>query len=231
MFEEGISEQWLRRAAWVIYIFFGAFALLGLGYVWYAAAGGEVFKAMIGAAGAMGSIGLGIGMHCVMQLASVVATVNRALEELGRRADAMETLLQESGLLVNLAGVGSGDPSSLVASDAACAFPRLVADGTNNIADEIPSGDIEVPAPVTGTLDQAEVAVSAAPAQPLTGHQLRCAFRDSVYSGDFSGALDVGSAIVADDPDSEMAVQFNLLRPALERRARQGSQPVHAKVS
>ena len=40
MFEEGISDRWLRRAAWVTYLFFGFFSLLGQAYVWYAAAGG-----------------------------------------------------------------------------------------------------------------------------------------------------------------------------------------------
>ncbi len=212
MFENGITPQWLRRAAWSVYSFFGLFALLALGYVWYAAAGGAVFKALIGAGCAIGSIGLGVGMHCIVQLAAVVAGHVRAVEMLTRRAEAAESLLEalqpESSFLA-----APNRASTLVAGNVGSAgYPRLVSHGESDAPPSVEDSAID-----PGALFEPNPVNRHG--CDLSGGELRAVFRESVFSNDFSSALEVGQAIVASFPESEMASQFQSLRPALERRA------------
>ncbi len=218
MFEEGISQQWLRRAAWVTYLFFGFFALLGLAYVWYAAAGGAVLHALVGAGVALGSLGLGIGMHCIVQLARVVAGNGRQVEEFHRRIDALEQALESSAMFVRLPSSASGEPTSLVAGAVESSrYPRLAQ--AESAPDDVPEPEFNAE---TESLEQeAEDTSGGAGAQPLPIDVLRATFRESVYAGDFAGAIEVGEAMAAGYPESKMAAQFRQLRPVLAERSRQ----------
>jgi hypothetical protein len=102
MFEDGVPAQWLKRARWVVYSFFTAFAIAGVVYIFYAAVDGRVLHALIGAGVTWGSIGLGIAMHCVIQLAAVVDRNLRAQDDLRQRFDALEQLVSELAPIVNL---------------------------------------------------------------------------------------------------------------------------------
>ena len=224
MFEEGISDRWLRRAAWVTYLFFGFFSLLGLAYVWYAAAGGAVVHAMIGAVVALGSIGLGIGTHCVVQLAGVVAENKRQIEESRQRVGVLEQLLESAGVQVRLPSSESGMPTSLVAANIDSArFPRLLRDATRR------SGEVKDDAVTQGPAQDTEGEAPDASPAPLAINTLRTAFRESVYAGDFAGAIEVGEAITAEYPDSGMAAQFRQLRPILVHRAEHAAPNAEAR--
>ncbi len=222
MFEHGISNRWLQHASAAIYVFFGSFALLGLGYVWYAASGGQVLNALIGAGIAFGAIGMGIAMHCIVQLAGVVAAGQRILEDLCKRADAMETMLEATGGLTNLSALGAGDPSVLTAGHVdTSGFPRLMPDSAAHASGLVGDARFAVEQPLQVAVNRTAVAVSDhddAPAESMSSDQLRRVFRDSVYSGDYDSALEVGAAILDEYPASEMATQFRRLRPILENR-------------
>jgi hypothetical protein len=224
MFEEGISQQWLRRAAWATYLFFGLFALLGLAYVWYAAAGGAVLHALVGAGVALGSLGLGIGMHCIVQLARVVAENGRQVEEFHQRIDALEQALNSSEMFVRLPATDSGEPASLVAGDVkASQYPRLAQSESAPGDSPEPEIHAETESPEGPSVDASGLVA----AEPLPMDILRATFRESVYAGDFAGAIEVGEAIAAGYPKSKMADQFRHLRPLLAERSRQaGLNPV-----
>jgi len=222
VFERGISDCWLHRASAAIYVFFGSFALLGLGYVWYAASGGEVLNALIGAGVAFGAIGMGVAMHCVVQLAGVVAAGQRVLDDLCKRSDAMENVVEATGGLTNLSAFGAGDPSTLAAGRVdTSGFPRLMTQPSLNTSDSVGSTHFAVDEPQrasVSTTAAATIDADVASAESLSSEQLRRAFRDSVYSCDYGSALEVGTAILHGYPTSEMADQFRQLRPILENR-------------
>jgi len=211
MFEHGISEQWLRRAAWAIYVFFGLFALIGLGYVWYAAAGGQVFKALMGAGVALGSIGLGVGMHCAVQLGAVVADNTRSIAEVRRLIEDLRAIMDDRTPTLQLPTEGSPGPSDLVAAEArAGSRLRLIPPEALNGAQPSAPDATDTP----GTIPNASEDMP----EPLPMEQLRTAFRESVFTRDFASALEVGDAIAADFPQSDLAIQYRRLRPLIEPR-------------
>lgn len=212
MFEHGISKKWLRRAQWAIYTFFGTFALGGLWYVFYSAVHREVFDALIGAGVVWGSIGLGIGMHCVTQMAAVVDANQRALADLHKRADAIQELLEQIGPGMNLSASGAGNVDGLVAAAVDDAFPRLV-----HVADGPDAGTERIEPDVASPPSPAPPASSAMDANDA--ESLRAAFREAVFAGDYVRALAVGDIIIDTHPDSSMARQFEALRNVLEARA------------
>ncbi len=212
MFEHGISKKWLRRAQWAIYVFFGTFAFGGLWYVFYSAFHREVFDALIGAGVVWGSIGLGIGMHCVTQMATLVDANQRALSDLHKRADALEELVVQIGPGANLSALGPGDPSELVAAATGESFPRLVPE-----ADSIPANTVghlfeHLERPTNRIVD-----VRRADAHRM--EVLRSDFREAVFDGDYRQALAIGREIAEEYSSSPMAGQFEELRPLLELRA------------
>ncbi len=207
MFELGISAAWLRRAQWAIYVFFGGFALAGLWFVFASALRREVFDALISAGVVWGSIGLGIGMHCVTQMAAIVDANTKAVNDIRRRADAMEALLEQLGPLTDLSAMGPGDPAPLVAACTTTdAFPRIAPLGIEPL--DLDAGDVE---------DEEEHLLEPV-AFVSAADQLRTAFRDAVHAGDFAGALGVGEQIAHRFPGSAMAVQFETLREVLRSR-------------
>ncbi len=216
MFKDGISAKGIRRARWGICVFFGVLGLMGLWHASASAIEGRVLDALVGAGVVCGAMGMGIGMHWVTVLASAVAAQERALSELGKRADAIESLVEEIGPVANLSAMGSGDVSSLVAgSTAREAFPRLVReDGGGGGKGRKNDGG--------GRKSEDEAGVARAVGANVIG-DLRSAFRTAVYVGDFTRALAVGQEIAERDPDSVMAAQFRDLRQALEVRAKGGS--------
>ncbi len=220
MFEKGISETWLRRAHWAVYVFFGLFAAAVLGYVVYSAMRGDVFHALIGAGVATGSLGLGMAMHCAVCLAAVVDANMGELADLRKRADAMEALVEQLSPIVDLGELGYAAESTLVAADSGSdLFPRLVPDDDSDAVSQ--------PQPV----DAGQPADSSESAVPSDSEHLRAAFRDAVYASDFAGALAVGRQIAQNYPQSPMADQFNELRQALERRANDGVSQVRGNMS
>lgn len=221
MFEHGISATWLRRAQWAIYVFFGLFALVSLGYVFYAAAHRQVFAALAGAGVVWGSIGLGIGMHCVTQMAAVVDSNMRALNELRKRADAIEQLLEQCTPLANLSRMGAGDPSGLVAARTESdVYPRIVPEPAGHaIGEDEGNGGHEASAKLVTDRDRAD------------GESLRQSFREAVFSGDIELALAIGEDILEQYPRSAMAEQFRELRGPLHRRALMADRAVQTSLS
>ncbi len=219
MFEHGISATWLRRAQWAIYIFFGGFAIAGLWFVFASALRREVFDAVIAAGVVWGSIGLGIGMHCVTQMAAIVNANMRALTEIRKRADGMEALLEQLGPMTDLSSMGSADPSRLVAaSTLEDAFPRLAPGMFDEPVEE---------------RDQVGIYEEVLPASPPVSFgtaidRLRVSFREAIHAGDFEKALTVGEEIARRFPRTEMAVQFEALRDAMKRRARSNADAADA---
>lgn len=220
MFEHGIPAKWLRRANWATCLFFGSFALGGLWYVFASALSRDVLGAVIGAGVVWGSLGLGIGMHCVTQMAGVVDANVRALTDFRRRLDATEALVDQLGPELNLSETGVGDPSQLVAARTTSdAFPRLIrqeADALDAEFDGLRSADEPEP----------EVAY-----QP-SDTALREAFRAAVFNRDFTRALAVGDEIAERFPESSMAEQFHDLRGLMERRVQGNNarRPLSARV-
>lgn len=203
MFERGISRRWLHNAAVATYVFFGAYAFLGLAYVWYAAVRGDIVQALMGFGIALGSIGMGVGMHVIVQLAGVVGAHVEQLEALRHRTDASEMKLEHAGSAF-LPTDAEPDFSGIVAANAAAAgFPRLLRNDR--------SGH---PPPVASA--------NSTEADRRDPDSLRRLFRESVFARDYASALQAGDAILVDFPNGEMAAQFRMLKPALEARLRTG---------
>ncbi|NOS99786.1 MAG: hypothetical protein HOP29_04075 [Phycisphaerales bacterium] len=202
MFERGISRRWLHHAAIATYVFFGAYAFLGLAYVWYSAVRGDIVQALLGFGIALGSIGMGVGMHVIVQLAGVVGAQMEQLDSLRQRADASESLLQELTDTVFIPTSAEHDASPIIAANAAAAgFPRLHHDEPAMDATAIPADD-------------------GAPTVRRDPDSLRRLFRESVFAHDYASAIQAGDAILVNYPDGEMAAQFRLLKPTLEARLR-----------
>ena len=108
MFEHGISAKWLRRANWATSLFFGSFAVGGLWYVFASALSRDVLGAVIGAGVVWGSLGLGIGMHCVTQMAGVVDANVRAVAHKMLRTAASQFHNDPSLLFLDCASPASG---------------------------------------------------------------------------------------------------------------------------
>ncbi len=203
MFEQGISAKWIQRAQWAIYIFFGGFALLALWYVFAAAFRREVFQSLIGAGVVWGSIGLGIGMHCVSQMAAVVNANRQSILELSDRIAELQASLAEARPTVEL-GASEERVDELVAADVQSdAYPRLTE----------PAEALEPLAMEQDALSDEQAAESDdAPSD------FRTAFREALFDGQLAEALDIGQRMLDADPQSAMAKQFVELRPLLEQR-------------
>lgn len=174
MLEEGGFSPRLRRVRRVVYLFCGLFALLGHVLLYLAVINGDGVEALIGATLVVGSIGLALAARGSLAWAADVDKKLRGLANLRKRADAVETLLEELELLNRLPQPGLDGQ----AADAALA--------NESAAESL--GD------------------------------LRDAYRESVYSGDFAAALATGRRIVAQYPGSATAAQVNELGGILQRR-------------
>ncbi len=236
MFEDGVPAEWLQRARWVVYAFFAVFALAGVGYVFYSAIDGKVIHALLGAGIAWGSIGLGIAMHCVIQLATVVDANVRGQDEVRKRQDALEALVEELSPVMHLSSLSEGGASSLIAAAVDDdGFPRL-APGEGSAVVTAPAAEKESTAAVCegevgphvatceggdrvdAEVDMPAISELSANSELPAIADLRKQFRDAIYAQDFTTAIDVGETIAEYHPESACAVQFDDLRDVLYAR-------------
>jgi hypothetical protein len=205
VFEHGISAKWLARAQWAIYVFFGGFALVGLWFVFHSAFLRDVFLAVAWAGVVWGSIGLGIGMHCITQMAAVVDANTRSLNDLRARAEAAESALEHLTNSVNLSTFGGARTETLVAADlSADTFPRIQHDRND------PNDRTRPTSPTDPQENTARRSID----------QLRANFRKAIYQGQFDRAIQIGDDIASAFPDLPMTAQFQELRGSIEERVR-----------
>lgn len=130
------EPPWLRRAERIVYAFLFACITSGLFLVYYAAFGGNVLNAMVGAAIVIGGSGAALMMLTLVRTGRLAVRNTESLEAIGHRVDAIEDMLQvalsvppqEDGKTaeVNLSDIGKGDPGPLVAATLPSdGFPRL----------------------------------------------------------------------------------------------------------
>lgn len=240
----------IRSAAQYLLV---ALSFPALGYVYYWALQGDIFRAMAGAAFAVGSIAIAYGIHSLTQLRRLNDAADEQLTLIRKRLDAIELLLEEIPLSVDVASLARGDLSDLVAGHTEDdAFPRIVAEPRTGPPGETPTSShdsqerdllrrsgtdlnaetSQAASTLSGSMradpseperrDATKSSWSKSPPLRLTGRtaaELRFEFRRFLHAGDYVSALEVGEEILATYADTSMAIQFEAIRNALQRRA------------
>ncbi|MFH0980066.1 MAG: hypothetical protein V2A79_00820 [Planctomycetota bacterium] len=197
------AATWMRNAHIAVYSFMSVCALSGLSYVFYAAFGGQVVRAIAGAVVATGGVAVGFLALAAVRFGAMLVARTERIELLVSRLEALEQAMEVQGVAVDLARAGAGDPEKLVAASVGGdGFPRLVRP--------------ETPAPPQPSEEREERLRAMRRAKAL---QLREDFARLVRSRDYEGALSAGAQMVELFPESAMAREFQTLRPRLREGA------------
>jgi len=249
MVEGASGERWVRMAGVYVWVVCGCLAVVSLGYLWYCAAHGEVVRAVLGAAGALGSVGLGLGLNAVVQVAAVVGRNDRRIEEMQRKMDGLIQLVEQA---TRGAAAQPDEATGGRVETAEAAAPGAAADDAGRAGFELGesgrggvsrlvAGDVRrsFPRLAEGAAREAEEPVEGQSGDTSGGDggaadevadaliTIRERFRRKVFVHDFAGALGDGEVLLERYPDSAEARQFLQIQEVLARLG-QGSSDVMA---
>ena len=239
----------MRNAHIAVYAFMSVCSLSGLSYVFYSAFGGDVLRATAVALFTIGGVTAGFLALAAVRLGTTILNRTALIEELVVRIDALEQAIESNDGLVDVADSEGADPHRLVAADVSRdAYPRLVADETCTQPAEEPAvaesatacsreehqwqmayqnGDLvacqRTLKHLRGALEPGRIAALEAGLEAMSrakAQQFREDFARLVRSGNYNAALIAGERIVEVFPDSDMAREFEALRPHLTKKTK-----------